>query len=381
MAAMAGGWHPVRVDQVVIAHATTGRLAHFPDLIALGPGRLLATYREGEGHLSRDGRIMIVASQDGGQTWSPPRIAVDGPFDDRDPKLTRLADGTVLLSYFVIDWTTRPRHTVVGTYVRRSADDDASWSEPVRVGSRLEGGEPTGEPTTEPAAEPTSGPTTEPAGELACEPVGEPGWAATHGSIVELPDGDLLAPLYGATMSGAWQRATAVRSRDGGRTWPAETEVTLGAVDGIHFQEPSLLVLPDGEVVALIRTTAGYAYLSRSFDGGRRWTAAAPTDLPASSHHLLPVTGGGVLVTYGDVSGRFAPRRHTVGRVVGRPHGDWDGWPDVPLYDSGHDDQANPSSAEVAPGRYLTLSFDVLRATVVGVFSTARDYPVPADRS
>jgi hypothetical protein len=337
------------VDEVVVARAGFGRLAHFPDVVALGPGRLLAAYREGRGHLGQDGRIMTVVSWDGGRTWSPPIIAVDGPCDDRDPKLTRLADGTVLLSYFVIDWTTKPRHTVLGTCVRRSTDAGITWSEPVRLRSRLEND--------------------------------VRGWAATHGCIVELREGDLLAPLYGASRAGAWQRATAVRSTDGGRHWRAETEVTLGAAEGVHFQEPSLLVLPDGELAALIRTTAGFAYLSRSFDDGRAWTAAEPTDLPASSHHLLPLIDGGVLVTYGDVSGRFTPRRHTVGRLVGRPDGSWDGWPDVPLYDSGHDDQANPSSVEVEPGRYLTLSFDVTRGTVVGVFSTENDYPVAADRS
>lgn len=38
-------------------------------------------------------------------------------------------------------------------------------------------------------------------------------------------------------------------------------------------------------------------------------------------------------------------------------------------------------STEVEPGRYLTLSFDVTRGTVVGVFSTENDYPVAADCS
>jgi hypothetical protein len=330
------------MEEVIVARARPGRLAHFPDVVALEPGKLLATFREGRGHLGQEGRIMTVRSADGGHSWSAPRVAVNGPFDDRDPKLTRLADGTVLLSYFVIDWTTRPRHTVLGSYVRRSADGGATWSLAVRIGSRMESG--------------------------------ETGWAATHGSIVELPRGDLLAPLYGAPAIGAWQWATAVRSTDGGRTWPAGTEVTLGAAEGIHFQEPSLLVLPGGQLVALIRTTDGCAYLCRSVDGGRTWSAAEPTDMPASSHHLLPLADGGVLVTYGDISRRFSPRRHTVGRVVGRPHDGWDDWPDVPLYDSGHHDQANPSSVEVAPGRYLTLSFDVNRAAVVGVFSDAADF-------
>ena len=48
---------------------------------------------------------------------------------------------------------------------------------------------------------------------------------------------------------------------------------------------------------------------------------------------------------------------------------------DVQLYDSGHPDQANPSTVEVVPGRFLTLGFDVQSATVVGVFTEPDDYP------
>jgi hypothetical protein len=43
-------------------------------------------------------------------------------------------------------------------------------------------------------------------------------------------------------------------------------------------------------------------------------------------------------------------------------------------YDWGTSDQANPSSAEVSPGRYLTLSYDTAHATIVGFFSRETDY-------
>ena len=329
---------------VIVARAEPGRLLHFPDVVGLPDGRLLATYREGEGHVASDGRILVVDSADGGRTWGPPRVAVDGEFDDRDPKLAVLADGTVLLSYFVTDWSTSPRHTGLGTYVRRSTDGGLTWSSPARVTTAMAGGHG-----------------------------GAPGWAASHGAAAALPGGDLLMPLYGTLPGGErWHRATVVRSTDGGRTWAGES--LIAATDGVHFQEPTLTVLAD-QVVALIRTTADVAYLSRSADAGHTWSTAEPTDMPASSHHALRTGAGAVLVTYGDLSQRFAPHRETVGRLVREPAGTWDGYPDVQLYDSGHPDQANPSSVEVAPGRFLTLSFDIPAATVVGVFTAAGDYP------
>ncbi|MBM2616264.1 exo-alpha-sialidase [Actinoplanes sp. LDG1-06] len=334
-----------------VARAEAGRLAHFPDIVRLLDGRLLATYREGAGHVRSDGRISLVESTDGGQTWSEPWVAVDGEFDDRDPKLARLADGTVLLSYFVIDWSSTPLHTTHGTFTHRSTDGGRTWSEPVPVGTAMidDGGRYT------PAV---------------------PTWAASHGGAAELPGGDILLPLYGRLPGQKWQRATVVRSTDGGRSWPAGSEVLLAEGENVHYQEPTLTVLEDGEVVALIRTTVDQAYVCRSVDGGHTWTEAQPTDMPASSHHALPLSTGEVLITYGDLSKRFSEHRDTVGRLVRDPAKTWDGYPDVQLYDSGHPDQANPSSVEVEPGRFLTLSFDVREATVVGVFTTPADYPV-----
>jgi hypothetical protein len=327
---------------VTVARAADGLQAHFPDVVGLGGGRLLAAYRESAGHVRADGRILVVESADGGRSWSEPWVAVDGEFDDRDPKLAVLADGTVLLSYFVIDWKIKPRHATPGTYVRRSTDRGHTWSGAALVGTPM---------------------------------AGEPGWAASHGAVAELPGGDLLIPLYGRLTDDPWHRATVVRSTDGGRTWPAGGEVTVAAAEGMNFQEPTLTVLGDGEVVSLIRTTAEHAYLARSADGGRTWTAPVETDMPASSHHALALSSGEVLITYGDLSPRFSEHRDTVGRVVREPGKTWDGYADVALYDSGHSDQANPSSVEVAPGEYLTLGFDIPAATVVGFFTTRDDYP------
>ncbi|MFC6566915.1 sialidase family protein [Actinoplanes utahensis] len=321
-------------EPIIVAHAEPGLLAHFPDIVKLADGRLLATWREGPGHVDSDGRIRVTDSADGGLTWSEPRTAADGPFDDRDPKLAVLADGTVLLSFFVLEWGTRPRHTSHGTYVCRSTDGGRTWSEPAAVG--------------------------------------DPRWAVSHGAAVQLADGDVLLPLYGRPNRDVRERAVIVRSDDGGRTWAAGEAVEI-ADDGVDLQEPTLIVLGD-EVVALIRTTAGHAYLARSSDGGREWSVPQPTDMPASSHHALVLGSGEVLVTYGDLEPRFSSHRDTVGRLVTRPEGSWDGYPDIHLYDSGHPDQANPSSAEVAPGRFLTLGFDVPKATVIGVFTEAGDY-------
>ncbi len=335
---------PGRAD-VVVATAPAGQDAFFPDIAKLPSGRLIAAYRAGKAHTGQDGRIFLTGSEDGGRSWSAPVIAVDTPVDDRDPKLSVRPDGEILLSFFETDWT-RPGQRPLGTFVVRSRDGGVSWTEPVKVGTAM-------------------------------------AWAAAHGPVVALRDGTLLAPLYGAYGTEAATTATVVRSTDGGRTWPAASEAVIAAgAGGIGFQEPTLAVLRNGEVIAFIRSNeARVGYLSRSRDGGRTWSAAQRTTIPASSHHVLPITSGAIFLTYGDISGRFAPGRPTVGRIVLAPSLDWDRQPshDTLLYDAGvhgapTSDQANPSSVEIRPGRFLTVTSDPYTSQIVGVFSNLTDY-------
>lgn len=335
---------PGKAD-VVVATAPTGQDAFFPDVAKLASGRLIAAYRAGQAHTGQDGRIFLTTSADNGKSWSAATLAVDTPVDDRDPKLSVQADGEILLSFFETDWT-RPGQRPLGTFLVRSRDGGRSWSTPTKIGSAMS-------------------------------------WTASHGPVVTLPSGAMLSPLYGMFGEQKTTSATVVRSTDGGRTWPASSEITIAAgTDTVGFQEPTLAVLRSGQVVVFIRSNeARVGYLSRSFDGGRTWTAPQRTSIPASSHHVLPINGGAILLTYGDVSGTYSSGRPTVGRIVRTPALDWDrqSGRDVLLYDAGvhggpTSDQANPSSVELRPGRFLTLTSDPYTHQIVGVFSTVLDY-------
>lgn len=331
-------------SDVTLATAPVGQAYRFPDIVKLHNDTLLAVVREGVDHVSKDGKIVLMRSATRGSTWSKPQTVVDTPLDDRDPKIMQMRDGTILLSFFETDENTTPI-LVKGTFVARSTDGGRTFSAPTRITTQLAG----------------------------ATPEHPHGVAASHGMITELPNGDLLAPLYGSRPYDTIDRAVVVRSTDGGRTWDAKHEITLGNSSTIAYQEPVLTVLRNGEVVALIRTTSNpvVAYLARSFDNGFHWTKAVPTDIPAQSHHLLLTSTGAVLVTYGKID---ATGRPTAGRLITKPTGSWNGYPETLLYDSGNGDQANPSSAEVDRGRFLTLGYNVVARTLVGFFSTPADY-------
>jgi hypothetical protein len=344
-------------NPVVVATAEGGKRAFFGDMVRLHDGRLLVAYRESVAHINQDGRIMVVHSGDNGRTWSTPQLAIDTAIDDRDPKLVQTRDGTVLLSFFRTDWTGYPASpvTLVGTFVARSTDGGTSWSDPVEVGTAMEG------------------PSDVVVGAYYA------GHAATHGPILELPNGDLLAPLYGRLPEGGTGPATVVRSTDGGRTWPKENESVIGRATGFDFQEPNLSLLKDGSLLSIIRTSINIAYVSRSYDLGHTWTTPVSTGVPASSHHQLVLRNGDILFTYGDLSGAFGPGRPTVGRIIQHPERDITAQRDILIYDAAihgpaTSDQANPSSVELRPSLFFTITSDPHIASIVGVYTRTGDY-------
>lgn len=306
----------------------------FPDAVRLADGTIVLAYHHADGHTHADGVVRMVRSADGGATWTDPVtvVATDGA-DNRDPKLAVLRDGTVLLTVFRTDWSTSPESNL-GTFVHRSADGGLTFPEVTQIESA------------------------------------QPG-AWQHGPAVELPDGDILQPLYG-------YGARVARSTDGGRTFPASAELTV-VEDDERFSngEPNIVRLPGGELVMQIRrhdhllAVESESTLVRSFDDGRTWTAPESIGLPTSSAHLLVTAGGSVLLTYGDYT---QPGRPTYGVLIDDPSGPWTGHRPVALYNSGWDDQANPTGVQLDDGSFLTFGFDVAARTVVSFRTTAADY-------
>lgn len=356
-AAMAGTGSGTSTDPVIVATAPTGKKAFFADMVRLHDGRLLVAYRDSVAHIHQDGRILVVESGDNGRTWSAPRVAVDTAIDDRDPKLMQMRDGTVLMNFFRTDWTGYPANPVTlrGTYVVRSGDNGATWGEPVKVGTAMDG------------------PSSVVVGAYYA------GHAATHGPIVELADGDLLVPLYGRLPQGGPGPATVVRSTDGGLTWPKQNESFIGVGNGFDYQEPNLSLLRDGTVMSILRTSLNKAYVSWSRDNGASWSAPEATTLPASSHHQLTLRNGDILLAYGDLSRQFGAGRPTAGRILQHPEDGIEAKKDILIYDAAihgpaTSDQANPSSVELSPGHYFTVSSDPHLSSIVGVYTRNVDY-------
>jgi hypothetical protein len=311
------------------ANVTTGG-GYFPVMISLGGDHALAVVRGGAAHVGRAGRLDIVRSRDGGKTWSAPRTAIDGPEDDRNPALGVLKDGTVLLAYAVLSGydasglrlhPDRAKRLFDGVYCMTSRDKGATWSKPVRS-------------------------------EAIHKFCAGQGAVSPYGKIIQLRDGQIIMPVYFEFHDQRVNESYIFRSRDGGRTWGEPSLL------GKHYNETSVVELPDGRLLAAMRSEKGrHVATVHSSDGGHTWTA--PRVATRDGEHpadLIVTRAGEVVLTFGQ-------RNRPLGAqaMLSRDGGvTWDRDRKMILSnDAPNGDCGYPSSVELSGGRILTMFYQV----------------------
>ena len=340
-----------------------GRYIGWPTVCRLRNGDLLAVFSgDRDRHVCPYGKVQLVRSRDGGETWLAPKTIANGPLDDRDAGIVQLPNGEVVVTWFtsiayMLPWEAKrhpeyarhhgkiPEEVVrngLGYYMIRSADNGETWSEPLRLSN--------------------------------CD-------QSPHGPIV-LKDGSLMqigrrsrggGDYKGLQPNGDVSVISVSRSTDGGRTWSYVCP-ELPAAPGENVKpnmlwEPHLAELPDGRLVGMIRCheqddslcRPGHGYLRVSFsdDGGRTWTPMAKTPMLGLPPHLLPLPDGRLVCVYGrrlkdPGFGEFAMVSSDGGRT-------WDSAHEITLEPSFGDDLGYPASVLLPDGWILTVFYQQAR--------------------
>jgi Neuraminidase (sialidase) len=245
------------------------------DFVQLKDGRIMFVYSHfpgGPGGASdfAPGHLAARFSSDGGRTWTDKGVMVvpnEGKMNTMSVSLLRLQDGRIALFYLRKNSITdcRPQ-------VRISTDEGKSWSEPREVTDK----------------------------------VGY--YVLNNDRVIQLKSGRIVAPLALHNRPG-WEkwidraRLTFYLSDDGGKTWrPGKEPIVADSPteEPTVAQEPGVVELKDGRVMAWCRTKSGCQYKAYSEDGCETWSKLEPTNIicPCSPATIerIPKTGELLLV-------------------------------------------------------------------------------------
>jgi len=315
----------------------------WPAMIRAQNGDLLVSFCINEEHLGLDGKIVLVRSQDNGNTWSAPQILYDTPIDDRHAGMTLLTNGDIITHCWSVQWSSekyralppnayeeemidrwcefvdRPEYQAAKKYAGQkeliSHDNGKTWSAPI------------------------------------------PGKDSIHGGV-ELPDGRLLVASYRLDEGNVGvYRAEAV-----GKPWRKIAVIDSPNADSLRLGEPHILRLPTGRIIMMIRATAKpyndldsrcHLYCSYSDDDGSTWVPAFKTPLWGYPPHLLLLADGRVLCTYGYRRPPFGQRA-----CISEDGITWKKENEIILRaDACNKDLGYPVSVELKPGIILSVYY------------------------
>lgn len=287
-----------------IASVLSGHLA-FPDLTRLADGRLLLVYRQGASHVDSTGKIMKQLGTADGLTWTDPEVLYDEPgTDDRDPSVTTLPDGSVLVTYFqyrilsVPDGTLAVHHCFAG----RSQDNGATFGAFAQI---------------DPGAMDPPSPVLDAQGHWV-DANGEPITVQGCSSAAVEWNGKLVLPTYGGQSLNQANMAASPKSRiwlyessDSGSTWTGSVAAADLAPD--HWlEEPALLVLDDGRALMHWRTASGASPGNPGRmmqvgwdDGAGAWTGPTEFSFVGHAPELAQLSSGLVLSGFRELNDTY----------------------------------------------------------------------------
>jgi len=336
---------PTPVGQTRVICKQPGRYVAWPTIARKDSELFVVFSGDRDAHVSPDGKIQIIRSSDSGATWTDPVTVFDSPLNDSGGAGILLTKkGTLLVSWVSqfadcdsIDphgrrpeWrhalekiTREMRDKWCSAWALRSTDGARTWGEPIRMETYT-----------------------------------------PHGPI-QLADGRLLY------MGGGYKKTApehsiygAHESHDDGKTWRPIGQVSMPEEmlreKRRMLSEPHVVETESGKLVALFRTKFNCAkdrflYQSESADGGRTWSIPADTGVSGLPPHLIRLSNGWLLASYGRRRPPFG-QRACISRDEGRT---WDTADEIVVSVAPCDDLGYPASVQLADGSIVTVFYQI----------------------
>ena len=238
-----------------------GTYQAFPDICRLADGSLFCVFYGGYGHISppkegfaKGGRICRVKSTDEGRTWSEPRILFDGLWDDRDPHIAQMKDGTLFCSFFTYRQTNGP--ALCDTCIVSSSDGGETWDAEAQVVA--------------------------------------PDWPSSA-PVRELPDGTRLLGVYHEEGTNAY--GGVIRSEKGSRVW--SLPIPIDKNSGVRLDaETDFFLRLDGTLYAALRGDKVNMHYATSADAGLTWSAVKDIGFAGHCPHFNRLRSGEVILAH-----------------------------------------------------------------------------------
>jgi Neuraminidase (sialidase) len=327
----------------------------WPTLLRRSNGELLVACSGGrEAHICPFGRVELIRSSDGGQTWSWPEVILDTPIDDRDAGLCETGEGSLLITTFTslayepvlakaTDWpaaklerwravnrrtTAEQRQSLLGTWMLRSTDRGMTWSAPFRV------------------------------------PLNSP-----HGPVL-LKSGRLV--YAGKRLWDPDKKVGVAESVDDGKIWRWLADIPARPGDRVEeYHELHAVETSGGRLLVHIRNhnpaNSKETLQCESSDGGKTWTTPHPIGVWGMPSHLLRLHDGRLLMSY---SHRRAPfgNQARISEDEGRT------WSEAIIIsgDGASGDLGYPSTVEMPDGGLVTVWYESMKGAPGAVLRMAR---------
>ena len=300
--------------KVISKGSVAGEYQAVPDACRLKNSDIVVVFYAGNNHVTfpdekylKAGRICLVRSKDEGRTWSNPVVIYDDINDNRDPHINQMSDGSLILSFFSLEFeasvsqkliSNEPSYsneqitkfsnnpdllheqqpenfekkvrptgsrewTTIGPYILRSNDNGKTWENEAKLITTY-----------------------------------TQGWNCSA-KVRELPDGTWLLPVYHSesSLSEAW--GGVIASYNEGKTW--EKEVSIGKEAKLVLAAETDIILLNNKILfAALRGDRSIVNMhnATSSDFGKTWSPVEDMGFVGHAPSFTRLKTGEILLSF-----------------------------------------------------------------------------------